>query len=239
MKTRIGIALMVLCAVMLVSCATGGGFNARQFPTWLEEEGTWRTGIPQAWRRGIQNAPTDAQIETIMGMARLTPTSGGLNDFFFLVLRDPDQQRDVVGPNNAHDGTVTVMIFTDRVLENHARDVAFSPDRGYVSAGTAAGYINLAAITQGFATRMYLTPSGYYGNRPYVPAYVTADKPPIEDVYLRGKGYQYFVDGNPGAYHEPYGSLRFVLAIVIGSLDTTADAQVTNRAYPPNWAFAR
>jgi len=141
------------------------------------------------------------------------------------------------------------MVFTDRVLEKSPRNVPFSPDRGYVSAGFAAGYINLGAIAHGFATHCYLTPTGYYGNRPWIPAYTpTSSKPPIEDVYLKGKGYQYFVDGdypgnptgNPnGASFDTYGNLKFVVAMIIGTLDESADTTVTTKKYPSNWSFAK
>lgn len=249
MKFRHGVFLLLAFALVLGSCASAPGFDATKFPTWVEEEGVWRSVVNGSFRKGAQFAPTDAQIEEIMAMARLTPTSGGANDFFFVVLKDVAQQQDVVGPNNAHDGTVTIMVFTDRVLENHPRNVPFSPDRGYMNAGMAGGYINLASISLGFGTHWFLTPSGYYGNRPLVSGYIATDaKPAIEDVYLKGKGYQYFVDGNyaanptgnpTGAFYDPYGALKFVVAVVVGTLDTTADAQVTERGYPDNWTYAK
>ena len=253
MKIRYGIFLFVACVLIFASCATASTssskFDASQFPTWVDEEGVWRSTVPRAFKTGARNAPTDAQIQQIMNLVIKTPTSGGANDFFFLVVKDPAQQKDIVGDANAHDGTVTIMVFTDRVLEENPRNVPLSPDRGYVSAGFACGYINIAAISLGLGTHFYLTPTGYYGNRPWLPQYVSTNvKPPIEDVYLRGKGYQYFVDGdsvstptgNPdGAYFDPYGSLKFVLAITIGNIDETAETQVTTRKYPPNWAYAK
>ena len=249
--------VFVVMAVMLVfaSCASASApasaskFDASQFPRWVGEEGIWRSVVGRSFRSEARFAPTDAQINDIMSLVIKTPTSGGSNDFFFLVLKDVAQQRDVVGENNASAGTVTIMVFTDRVLENHPRGTPFSPDRGYISAGTACGYINLAAIAHGFGTHMYLTPSGYYDNRPYIPTYHSSGtKPIIEDVYLKDKGYRYFIDGdyrgNPtgnanGAYFDTYGNLKFVLSIVIGTLDETADSQVTTKSYPSNWAYAR
>lgn len=280
MKNRSGLFLIVVCALVFASCAStpkGTGFDAAKFPAWVQEEGIWRSVVAASFKKGIANAPTKAQVETIMNLVQKTPTSGGANDFFFLVLTDPAQQKDVVGDRNASDGTVTVMIFTDRVLaEKDAfivldpegtfkfpqtakvlpypanargnKNVPFAPDRGYISAGTAAGYINLAAISQGFGTHMFLTPNGYYDNRPYVPRYVDAAKPHIESVYLKGKGYRYFVDGdygasrtgNPaGSFFEAYGNLRFALAVVIGTVDEAADSQLTAKTYPKNWDFAK
>lgn len=249
MKIRHGV--LVALAVMLVfaSCASAPKFDASKFPSWVGEEGLWRSVSNKSFKTGAQFAPTDAQVNDIMNLVVKTPTSGGSSDFFFVVVKDPAKQQDVVGEGNASNGTVMVMVFTDRVLEQHPRNVPFSPDRGYVSAGFACGYLNLAAIAHGFGTHFYLTPSGYYANRPWIPEYTASNtKPPIEDVYLKGKGYQYFVDGdyqgnptgNPkGAYFDTYGNLKFVLAVIIGTLDEKADSQLTTKAYPPNWSFAK
>jgi hypothetical protein len=249
MKIRHLAVPAVACALAFASCASTSTFDASRFSTWVEEEAIWRTVANKSFKTGAQNAPTDAQIADIMALVQKTPTSGGANDFFFLVLRDPAQQQDVVGQGNASDGTVTVLVFTDRVLADHPRDVPLSLDRGYVNAGFACGYLNLAALSYGYGTHYYLTPSGYYGNRPLRSEYVATDaKPPIEDVYLKGKGYRYTVDGdyagnptgNPnGAQYDPYGNLKFVLAVVVGTLDDTADTQLTEHGYPANWAYAK
>jgi hypothetical protein len=249
MKIRSFVVLALVCAFAFASCASTANYDASHFPAWVEEEGLWRTVASKSFRTGIQNAPTDAQIADIMNLVQKTPTSGGVCDYFFLVLRDPVQQQDVIGQGNASDGTITVMVFTDRALADHPRDVPLSQDRAYVNAGLACGYFNLAALSHGFGTHFYLTPTGYYGNRPLRAEYVTTNaKPPIEDVYLRGKGYQYFVNGdsssnptgNPdGASFDPYGNLKFVIAVVVGTLDDTADTQITDHGYPANWAYAK
>ncbi|MDR0389056.1 MAG: hypothetical protein LBH73_03225 [Spirochaetaceae bacterium] len=249
MKIRYFVLLAVICAIAFASCASTAAYDASRFASWVDEEAIWRTVSNKSFKTGRQNAPTDTQINDIMKLVHNTPTSGGAKDFFFLVLKDPAQQQDVVGQGNASDGTITVMVFTDRVLANPPRNVPLSQDRGYVNAGFACGYFNLAALSYGYGTHYYLTPSGYYGNRPLRAEYVATDtKPPIEDVYLKGKGYQYFVDGNyagnptgnaDGAYYDPYGNLKFVLAIVVGTLDDTADTQLTARGYPANWAYAK
>jgi hypothetical protein len=247
MKTRFVLLLLLVGIFAFVSCAsTAGTIAPADFPRWVEEEGIWRTVVPAAWKRGAENAPTDEQINNIINMGLLAPTSGGSNDTFFLVIRDVEMQRDVVGPNNANEATVMIMVFADRILEDHPR-VPWSPDRGYTNAGIAIGYMNVAAFSQGLGTRMYFTPSGYYGNRPWIPAYTaTATKPHIESVYLRGMGYRYHVSGNygpnptgspDGAYYDPYGNMKWVLSIIVGNLDTTADTQVTSVRYPRNVVF--
>ena len=250
MKIRYVILIGLAALLVFASCASSAPkFDASQFPKWVGEEGIWRSVSNKSFKAGIKNAPTEAQVKDIMSLVVKTPTSGGSNDFFFLVVKDPAQQQDVVGKGNASDGTIMIMVFTDRVLEKHPRGIPFSPDRGYVSAGTACGYINLAAIAHGFGTHFYLTPTGYYGNRPWIPEYTaSATHPPIEDVYLKGKGYKYYIDGdyagnptgNPdGASFDTYGNLKFVLAVIIGTLDETADTTVTTKKYPRNWAYAK
>jgi hypothetical protein len=248
MKIRHLGLLAIACIFTFASCATTAttaapGFDASRFPRWIEEEGIWRTVVNKSFKDGSQNAPTAAQIDEIIQLAIKAPTSGGTNDFFLLILTDPAQQQDVVGQGNASDGTITVLVFTDRALTNHPRNITLAQDRGYTNAGIVSGYVNLAAISQGFGTHLFLTPSGYYGNRPLIADYVTTEsKPPIEDVYLKDKGYLYKYGSGENAStttYDPYGSLKFVLAIVIGTLDDTADTQLTDHGYPANWAYAK
>ena len=143
-----------------------------------------------------------------------------------------------MGKGSANSGTVTVLVMGDRLLAadasvgKHAQQL----DRGYYNVGIASGYLNLAAISLGLGTHFYMT-SQYAtpGNR----------KMTIEEAYLKDKGYKYTFgfdankQGDAKGQADAYGNLKFVCAIVIGTLNETAETKVTDHGHPENWVYAK
>lgn len=220
-----------------VSAAGHDAFDASQFMEWVESEGVWRTVYRDAFRDGAEFRPTSEEIEAMMRFATMSPTSIGMNDFLWVVLTDVEQQRDVVGEENANEGTITAMIFGDRLLpaEESLGGHVQSVDRGYYNVGISTGYLNLAAISLGYGSRMYMTTQ-------YTMAGSTREQT-TEEAYLKDKGYQYlfgfdrFERGDEEGYADAYGNLKFVAAIVIGTLDEEADSTVTDKIYMQNYVI--
>lgn len=254
MKKRLVLSCVVLIAVfatVLTGCTPAAPtpaapqpeirtvFDATQFPAWVQSDGIWRTVGNRSFKEGTQNAPTEDQLKTIMRLATLAPTSRGFNDYLLVVLKDVAQQRDIVGEANAHEGTVTVLVFGDRLLptDQSLGGHDQSLDRGYYNVGIVSGYLNLAAISQGLGTRMYMTTEYHRGG---------ANKTQtIEEAFLKDKGYKYTLASDPlgrgdaNRQVEAYGNLKFVCAIVIGNLNEQADTTVTDKIYDENWVIAR
>jgi hypothetical protein len=240
MKKLISVALALAIAFMVVVAAgaQAKAFDASKFPGWVESDGLWRTVNKTSFKDGAQFAPTDAQLKTIMHLVSLTPTSTGKTDYLLVVLKDVAQQVDVVGKDAANSGTVTVLVMGDRLLAadasvgKHAQQL----DRGYYNVGIASGYLNLAAISQGLGTHFYMT-SQY--------ATAGARKMSIEEAYLKDKGYKYTFgydankQGDAKGQADAYGNLKFVCAIVIGTLNEKAETKVTDHGYPENWVIAK
>lgn len=236
--TTLCLVLLALFAATATLSAAGPDFDASKFPAWVENEGVWRTVNTTSFKMGAQYAPTDAQLKTIMRLTSLSPTSVGMTDYLLVVLKDPAQQIDVVGKDKAGPGTVTVMVFgdrliaTDKSLGKHTQQL----DRGYYNAGIVSGYLNLAALSQGFGTHFYMTSQ-----------YATAGARPvsIEEAYLKDKGYKYsfgydpYKRGDANKQAEAWGNLKWICAIVIGTLDETAQTKVTDHGYPENWVVAK
>lgn len=234
---------ILLAAILALSAATAGaqnlaGFDASKFPAWVETQGIWRTVNTTSFKDGAQFAPSDAQLKTIMKLTSLSPTSVGMTDYLLVVLKDAAQQEDVIGKGKVHAGTVTVLVFGDRLLPTdqslgkHTQQL----DRGYYNAGIVSGYLNLAALSQGFGTHFYMTTE-----------YATAGKRPmsLEDAYLKGKDYKYGIGydpykrGDANKQAEAYGNLKFICGVVIGTLDEKAQTKVTDHGYPQNWVIAK
>ncbi len=236
-------ALLLVAAALALSAASVGaqnlaGFDASKFPAWVETEGVWRTVNTTSFKDGAQFAPSEAQLKTIMKLTSLSPTSVGMTDYLLVVLKDAAQQEDVIGKGKVNSGTVTVLVFGDRLiateqsLGKHTQQL----DRGYYNAGIVSGYLNLAALSQGFGTHFYMTTE-----------YAAAGKRTmsLEDAYLKGKGYKYGIGydpykrGDANKQAEAYGNLKFICGIVIGTLDEKAQTKVTDHGYPENWVVAK
>jgi hypothetical protein len=234
----VSLLLALTVAAPLVAQAGSGAFDASKFPGWLQTNGIWRTVVSTSFKEGIQYAPNDDKLKTIMKMASLTPTSVGKTDYFLVVLKDVKQQVDVVGKDKAHSGTVTVLVFGDRLLPTES-SLGKHPqqlDRGYYNVGIVSGYLNLAAVSQGFGTHFYMTTE-----------YAAKDKRKLtlEETYLKDKRYRYTLgydankQGDAKGQVFAYGNLKFVCAIVIGTLDEKAQTKLTDHGYPENWIIAK
>lgn len=217
-------------------------YDASHFTTWFEEEGTWRSVLlsdpaanqPAAFVADASGAPTEEDLKDILHMASLAVTSGGRTDWFMVAVTDPEEQLAIIGtndgvPKGTSEGTVTVLIFSERVLRQEFRTdehVAFQPDRGYYDAGIVTGYLNTAAIAKGYGTHMFMTPAleGVNGFNEGGPGLDCAK-------YLEGTTYI------NGTTKEAYSTenMKYVNAVVIGTPDETIENGVTNKLFPDNW----
>jgi hypothetical protein len=238
----ISVALVFLFAFAALSPLAAAdnkpAFDASQFTSWVQSDGIWRTVVKTSFKDGAQYAPTEEKLKAIMKFTSLTPTSTGKTDYLLVVLKDLAQQIDVLGKDAVNTGTVTVLVFGDRLLPadlsvgKHAQQL----DRGYYDVGIASGYLNLAALSFGYGTHFYMT-SQY--------AIKDARKQTIEDAYLKDKGYKYTFgfdankQGDAKGQADAYGNLKFVCAICIGTLDEKAQTTVTDHGYPENWVMAK
>jgi hypothetical protein len=237
-KSLAVVFVLLLVLIASASAADKVAFDASKFPGWVESDGLWRTVVKTSFKDGAQFAPTDEQLKVIMRLVSLTPTSTGKTDYLVVILKDVAKQIDTVGKGNANSGTVTALVFGDRLLPvdksvgKHAQQL----DRGYYNVGIASGYLNLGALSLGFGTHFFMT-------TPYANAAYSTQT--IEDAYLKDKGYKYTLGTDPNKQGDAkgqvdaYGNLKFVCAIVIGTLDEKAESKVTDKKYPENWVIAK
>ena len=251
-KKLLTLCVVLILSTMLTSCVTPltgglgtvGVFDPAQFPTWFYEEGSWRTvenvipalNHPGGFIQDPSGRPTMEHIELIMNTASLAGTSGGRTDWYLVVVTDTEEQHEIIGrnadgtPRATSEGTIVVLVFSERLIREELRTddvVRFQPDRGYYNVGIVTGYLNMAAISLGYASRMFMTPTfannGFRDGERWLEA----------EHFLDGKYY------TVGATGEVFSTenMKFVNAIVIGTLDQTVEAGVTSRLYPRNWSF--
>ena len=235
--------LMVLALALPATVALAEGFDAAQFPTWFEEEGVWRTvtndtsmnegGSKGGFIMDASGAPSIEDLKEILHMASLAVTSGGKTDWYMVAVTDPAEQEALIGNSVRNriatsEGTVTVLVFGERLLRPDVRqeENVYQPDRGYYDAGIVTGYLNIAAIAKGYGTHMFMTPS-----LPGVNGFNDGDIGLDCAKYLEGTTYI------NGATEEEYSTadMKFICAVVIGTLDPTVETGLTTHGFPDNW----
>lgn len=243
MKKLIALVTAIVM-VLSMTVAMADQIDTKDFTTWFEESATWRTiandttasgGTAGGFVTDASGAPTAEQVQEILHMASLAVTSGGKTDWYMIALTDPAEQAAVIGTKYGvatSEGTVTVMVFSERVLREEFRTddaVAFAPDRGYYDAGIVTGYLNVAAISKGFGTHMFMTPTGedISGVNGFNEGGLGLDL----TKYTTGLTY---VNGNDG---ETYSieNMKYVCAVVIGTLDESVETGSTHHEFPDNW----
>ena len=215
-------------------------YDASKFVKWFEEEGTWRTiqnakpadSIPGGFITTKDGVPSEEDLKAMLHMASLGVTSGGKTDWFMVAVTDPAEQLAIIGDKYGvatSEGTVTVLVFGERLLRPDVRtdeNAPYQPDRGYYDAGIVTGYLNAAAIALGYGTHMFMSPA-----LPGVNGFNDGDIGLDATKYLEGT--QYY----SGSTHQSYSNenMKFVNAVVIGTLDETVEAGVTDKEFPDNW----
>ncbi|HBH12407.1 MAG TPA: hypothetical protein DDX29_04680, partial [Clostridiales bacterium] len=204
------------------------------------EEGTWRTvqnNRPENNQVGgfvtdVSGRPSQEDLETMLHMASLAVTSGGRSDWYMVAVTDPAEQLEIVGNKYGtatSEGTVTVLVYSERLIRPEFRTdeiAGFQPDRGYYDAGIVTGYLNVAAISLGYGSHMFLTPA-----IPGVNGFNEGGLGLEAGKYIEGT--EYYM-GNTHEFHSTE-NMKFVCAIVIGTLDESVEAGVTDKEFPDNW----
>jgi hypothetical protein len=240
-------ALSLMLVLIVLSAAVGAAaeaFDASYFPTWFEQEGVWRTitndtsalegGVAGGFVTDASGAPTEEELKEMLHMASLAVTSGGKTDWYMVAVTDPEEQLAIIGDKYGvatSDGTVTVLVFGERLLREDVRtddSNGFQPDRGYYDAGIVTGYLNVAAIAKGFGTHMFMTPA-LEGVNGFNDGDVGLDCA----KYLEGT--TYYMASKQESYSNE--NMKFVCAVVIGTLDETVETGVTTKEFPDNWSI--
>ncbi len=244
MKKITALLLVLTFALSLSVGVSAAEFDAAQFTTWFEEEGVWRTinndttsldgGTAGGFVTDASGAPSKETLEEILHMASLAVTSGGKSDWYMVAVTDPAEQLKIIGDKYGvatSEGTATVLVFGERLIRDELRtdeNNAFQPDRGYYDAGIVTGYLNIAAIAKGYGTHMFMTPAleGVNG-------FNNGERGLDCDKYLEGTSYYM------ASKHESFSNenMKFVCAIVIGTLDENVETGLTNKEFPDNWSI--
>lgn len=144
------------------------------------------------------------------------------------------------------DGTVTVLVYSERLVSEENQVSAdgtvykYQVDRGYYDAGIATGYFNLAAIAHGYGTHMFQGTALSGG--------AVGERSANYDQFLKDEDGNWLVYRNGDTTSEqwygdhPAENLKFVCAIVVGTMDTDINIDgftgpTVRSEYPANYAY--
>lgn len=218
--------------------------------TWFEEnEDTWRTVQNGSWSKDPKDAPTDEELKQIFQTASKTQTAVGWNEYFFIAVRDPEEQKAIIGDaweGGTSEGTVTILILADQVAdqEHHKakyEEMYLQTPVAYFDAGMASGLLNVSAYSLGYGTHYFASPNGSSIPPLDKHTYGFGGYPtPNYDIsrFVAGKGYTRGW-GLMDSKYDVEGNAIMLAAVVIGKPDPSIDAKTAATQYsrPDNWAI--
>lgn len=217
-----------------------------------ENENTWRTVANGSWSTNPKDAPTDKELEQMFEIASKTQSAVGWNEYFFVAVRDPEEQKAIIGEEqwkgSTNAGTVTILILADQIASaaNHktpydAKNLYMQTPMGYFDSGMACGLLNMAAYSMGYHTHYFASPSGSSITPVDKTTFGFGDYPtPNYDLsrFLKGKNYTRGW-GLKNAKYDVEGNVVMIGAVVIGKPNPSVDAKTaaTQYARPSNWTI--
>lgn len=221
---------------------------------------TWMSVDNGYWSEDPADQPTDEELTEMLDTAMMAQLAVQYNEVFCVVLRDYDDQFDIIGDywdnsgkaigKSVTEGTVTVLFYADKILdqEEHASTygeylLADGSDSGYgsyyqqaastsyIDTGLTMAYLQFAAHSLGYNTHVF---GGLYGE-------VATNNP---TKYIDGKNLMRGW-GFPHEYGEDIkdipleGNVKLVGAVVIGKRDDEYDAVTSASMHmrPTNYYF--
>ena len=233
------IALLVAMCMLTSASALAETISPADFTSWVEESAVWRTATnaipsdetPAGLVADASAAPTDEELQEMLHFASLAVTSGGQADWFLVAVKDAEEQKAIIGENHGitSEGTVTILVLTERAIRDELRTddlTAFRPDRGYYNTGIVSGYLNIAAISKGYATRFFMTPA-----LPGTNGFNNGERGLDVAKYIDGVNYMHAT----AEEERSTENMKFVCAIVIGTPNTEIETSVTDKIFPENF----
>lgn len=261
---------LMICTAALLALTTGCSTQPQAQPDadssantptdfldWVRQEDRYKfagavskeEGALTGYLQETSARPSTEDLNDMLDFTRHAVASGGENDVFFVVVEDPQMQKQIVGTSKGNytgEGTVTVLVYSERLVaeENQKSETGtvykYQVDRGYYDAGIATGYFNLAAIAHGYATHMFQGVA--LANSP------VGERSENYDQFLKQKDGTWLTYRNGDTTSKQwYGdhsaeNLKFICAIVVGTLNPELDVEnftgATERSeYPANYAY--
>lgn len=257
MKKTSKVILLVLlaCIMVLTGCGNGNSkagekSDSTDLAEWFaENEAIWRTVENGSWSKDPKDAPTDEDLEKILSVATKSQSAIGWNPYFFVAVRDAEEQKAIIGDaweGATTEATVTILILADQIADQeHHKDkyeeLYMQSPVAYFDTGMASGLLNMSAYSLGYSTHYFASANGtsiqYKDDHSF--GFGTYPTPNYDlSRFLDGKNYTRKW-GMMDKEYDVKDNVVMIAAVVIGKPDPKVDTKtaVTQYSRPDNWAI--
>jgi hypothetical protein len=163
MRKIVMASITVFIAILLSTCTLAGASDISGLTKWMQDNPNQRNGVSNgAWSNKPADAPTDKELSVMLKMAMMPGSAHGLTAPHFIVIRDFQEQKKLLNlmPGMVSEGTVSILVLAD-VLRDQAHHAEPYNNwygqmyYGIFDAGTALGYLQLAAVSMGYGFHTY------------------------------------------------------------------------------------
>lgn len=255
---RIVISAMLLAVLVLGGCSGVESRNDLLY-TYESDPTVFRGIQAEAFSDEEQSAPSDEELARMLDFAMASGSSHMVSPAHFIVIRDYDEQIAILngfGNPTATPGTVTVLVLADTLKDQEYHQEEYNEwykqsYYGIFDAGSATGYLSIAANTMGYKTHAYAALNIPIDGEINV-ANIGSEHAIREDgwdieKYLTSKDGTVNFKHTIGAYTQESGAkeidaagnLSLLCAVVIGKTDPEIDAvsSATQSVKSQNYSF--
>ena len=236
-------------------------FDPSKLIDWYNESDLWRTVKTGAWSTDAADQITDGELDRAFSMAAKQQTAAQFSNTYYIVIKDPEAQRDAMVAADAAnravfvgEGTVTILVLED---QNHSEEEGHvSPYREksnfympnpwrYHNSGLSSGLLGVALASMGYYTHYYAGVNG-----PNAIADITLASGGtlksmsyyVKEEYMRAMGVSYSYDDAEipeDSLYPVLGNCTLIGAIVVGkpNPDEPIETTVSNYGRPYNYAI--
>ena len=253
-------ALLILSLTVLSSCSSANSDTAQTSSAASETVAS--TEAPETESETAENSSTDTigtdfldwvrENDRYKSVGAVSKEEGAMSGFIMDASGKPTTEdlNDILDFTSkgiyTGEGTVTVLVYSERLVSEENQVSAdgtvykYQVDRGYYDAGIATGYFNLAAIAHGYGTHMFQGTALSGG--------AVGERSANYDQFLKDEDGSWLVYRNGDTTSEqwygdhPAENLKFVCAIVVGTMDTEINivgftGPTVRSEYPANYAY--
>lgn len=152
-----------MAALMMSQCVATGLAENSLLDEYAQNPYAFKSLAIGAFSTDAASAPSDEELTTMLRFAMASSSAHGLTPAHFVVVRDPQEQINIVSgvaafgePIPASEGTVTILILGDAVRDQEVHEADYNGwysqmYYGIYDAGAAAAYLTLAAQSMGYS----------------------------------------------------------------------------------------
>ena len=154
-----------VAALLMSQCVATGLAENSMLDEYAQNPYAFKSLEIDAFSTDAASAPSDEELTTMLRFAMASSSARGLTPAHFVVVRDPQEQFNIISgieafgePVPTSEGTVTILILGDTVRDQEVHEAKYTGGYsqmyyGIYDSGAAAAYLTLAAQSMGYGAR--------------------------------------------------------------------------------------